>query len=188
MVSEKTYRLNTFKEHFSHLIGRRIVLFGKGVNAKDAFRLYANDFKFLGYTECAMESGYLDGVAVLSQQEMIELEVEAIIIATQIASCEAVYQRILPFCKQNSIVLYDMYGNDLVELHKSITRQKLNYDQKCEEEFLVKTEGYDVVSIDLMETFFMRTFPSINALRRKIERKSFYMFGREIEYRSMMGA
>lgn len=151
-MTERQYRLSRLKEAISGLTEKKIVLYGTGKNAelilsylhpasvsaemnsKFESDLFSNlSLNIVGLMDGAHTGKYFYGKKVLSEEEILELNVDVILIAAQMQSAEMVYQRIMPFCKMHNILLLDMYGCDQIALHEAIRKQEIAYDDFDEE-------------------------------------------------------
>lgn len=163
-MTEKEYRVSIFNDKFEKFKKKNIVLYGTAANSKAIVEAYDDTYNILGLMSETAVGCYYFGKRVLSENEVIELQTDVIIIAAQISSAEAVYNRILKFCMNNHILLYDMYGNNAVELHREVTGQKISYMTRGMEHCKKEIDKYDVISFDMMDTFVMRKVPSIHEI------------------------
>lgn len=170
-MTEKNYRISIFNEKFERFREKRIVLYGIGNNTQAILKHYGTEYNFIGVTTENAKGVYWNGYRVLTEREIIELQTDIIIIAAQIASAEVVYNRVLQFCVQNNILLFDMYGNDAILVHQDVTKQQAFYYRKSIDEFMQLAENYDVISFDLLDTFLMRGFYSELQFYRQVEKQ-----------------
>ena len=141
-MTEYQYRLSRLKEAIPGLTEKKVVIYGTGKNAElilsclhslsalaDKQSKFERDLfsslslNIIGLMDGAHTGKYFYGKKVLSEEEILELNVDVILIAAQMQSAEMVYQRIMPFCKMHNILLLDMYGCDQIALHEAISKQ-----------------------------------------------------------------
>lgn len=163
-MTEKEYRISIFDDNFKRFRNKNIVLYGTAANSRAIVEAYGYTYNILGLMSEAAVGLYYFGKRVLSENEVIELQTDVIIIAAQISSAETVYNRILKFCMDNHILLYDMYGNNALELHREVTYQKITYMIRGIEDCKREIDKYDVISFDMMDTFVMRKVSSAHEI------------------------
>ena len=105
---------------------QKIIIYGTGINAKILLNSL-NDKEVVGILDRDRNSGYFEGKRILTTDEMLLYQPEAIIIAAQLSATLPIYYRIRKLCLENEIVLLDLFGNDLFELVNSIEKQKEYY-------------------------------------------------------------
>ncbi len=161
-MTELEYRIEHFEENLSRFIGKRIFLYGTGKNAQAVLETFDGRFRFAGVIAPPSEEDgdrpegdrrrVFCGREVFTAEEAFELDPEVIIIAAQMYSAEAVYQRLEKTCRSRGVMVTDLYGTDLIGLHDDIGRQTWQ-DLKGWESV---TEGYDTVSVSLLDTVLVR--------------------------------
>ncbi len=153
MLTEREYRIACIRERFSKLRGRRIVIYGTGINAKLIIDHTKGVIDLLGLMDASQTGRVLYDHRVLSENEVIDLHADTIVIAAQIDSAIAVYDRIRGFCSENKLDVFDLYGNNIVELKRSIITLEADSSPTGFMEAKAATEAADVVSIDLNALF-----------------------------------
>ena len=148
--------LEQFAKDFNFLLGKKIVLYGIGVNTVLILEQLLQ-FTIVGLLDKDKENIGKDlcGKKVMSLQEA--MNADAIIIVTK-DPCywEVIYQRICDSCEKNSIPVY--YTNGTRAKRKTVDRkigENTYWDLK--EEFLRKAVcEAEVVSFDIFDTLIMR--------------------------------
>ncbi len=133
---------------------QKIIIYGTGINAKILLNSL-NDKEVVGILDRDRNSGYFEGKRILTTDEMLLYQPEAIIIATQLSATLPIYYRIRKLCLENEIVLLDLFGNDLFELVNSIEKQK-EYSKKNIEELKNEIDQHEVITFDIFDTLIMR--------------------------------
>lgn len=157
METEREYRIRCIKKLFSILHKRKIAIYGTGINAGICME-YAGDLEIIGLIDEAKTGQAAYGLKVLSEEELIALQVDTIIIAAQIDSAIAVYKRIRDFCREHDIEIFDLYGNNVSALLHSIIQLDAGMDSRQKmplqgEQVKAAIHAADVVSIDLDALF-----------------------------------
>lgn len=140
---------------FKEFGDRKIAIYGLGTETQ---RFLSNDGKDLNII-CLLDgfrtSGEMYGYPILSLDEIIGYNVSLIIVVARPGSCKAITKRISEFCIQNSILLYDVRGNNLLEERKaSFDFSNLKVEGK--QTLLEKIEKADIISFDLFDTLVTR--------------------------------
>lgn len=187
-MREIEYRMASFKEKCSRFKDKNIILYGTGINAKVLLDNFP-DYNIMGLMDQNKEGKFIYGKKVLSQEEVIELQADVIIIAAQIDSAQIVYHRIVNFCITHHILLYDIYGNNIVKMRRQLLYQEISYCKYNEDYLIEKIKEYDIISFDFMDTLVMRDvisqIPIFNAVLSKAETQGLNIPG-FIEMRSKM--
>lgn len=153
MITEKEYCVSRFEEKFSFLKGERIALYGCKANAI-AILERCPDYQIECLVDEKVAGKYVGNYAVVSLLQMLELGIEHLIIAAQTQSAEIVYNRIGAICKANNVKLYNMYGDDMYQLHADITRKMINYPMLGEDDIIKAIDEHEVISFDIDNTLF----------------------------------
>ena len=157
-MKELEYRLARFGEQFRAWKGKKIFLYGAGLNVKKAMELYGAEYRFGAIIvpdeekEKACADKAFSDIPVVSMEEALIRRPDVIVIAAQMYSAEIVYQRICGKCKENRIPLMDLYGTDQIALHEELENQPFLDLAGWQE----RTKGYDVVSFELRDTLIER--------------------------------
>ncbi len=120
---EIQYRLDCLKN--KNVDNYNIVLYGTGINAKRILDLFGN--KILGLADREHTGEFLYGKKVLSEEEILLLGIDLIILAAEPDSAEIIYKRIYNFCLTNKIQIWDMYGNNMFEMRRQNIKKSLEY-------------------------------------------------------------
>ncbi len=169
-ADEIQYRLARLKKAIPKLNGRRIVVYGTGVNAKRVIDcLEALDIS--GLMDQEYTGKYIYGKKVLAEDEVQLLGVDTIIIAAEPRPTEIIYKRILTFCMENHISVFDMYGCDERLLHKNILEQELIYADLKENEIKKSIDSYDVLLFSFKNVLCSEIISDEAVLYEKIEER-----------------
>lgn len=128
---EIEYRMGRLQERISALKGKKIVVYGTGINTKRVLDC-AKTLDILGLMDCQYTGKYIYGKKVLAEEEIQLLGVDIILIAAEPHPTQIIYKRIVSFCMNNHITILDMYGCDEIQLHQNILRQELAYTESDE--------------------------------------------------------
>lgn len=150
---EFEFRLKKFEEFIPKIQGKRIVLYGTGMNAKKVIEEYPQ-LQIVGVMEKLVTDPYIFGKKNLNIEDLITLKVDAVVIASQIRNLREIYNRICLFCHANHIAVYDMYGNDLFELFYKLEDHLCSLCQRNAEILQREIDEHDIISIDLFQTVF----------------------------------
>lgn len=154
-MTEKEYRIKKFIEKWKDT-DEEIVLYGTGVNAKEVID-NCPDISILGVMDEKYKNRFFDGKPVFTNKEIVELGIEIIVIAAQMDSAYYVYNRLASFCRAYNISLYDMYGNDLFELSKNLTRYEINKYSLKFSDLIDDIDRSSSISFSFVNTLAMRT-------------------------------
>ena len=80
---ELEFRLKKFEEFIPKIQGKRIVLYGTGMNAKKVIEEYPQ-LQIVGVMEKLVTDPYIFGKKNLNIEDLITLKVDAVVIASQI--------------------------------------------------------------------------------------------------------
>lgn len=122
-----------------------IVLYGSGLNAKRIIE--SLPYNVMGLMDAGHTGEFIYGKKVLSNDEILLLDVNMIILAAEPDSAVAIYERIKNFCITNKIKVLDMYGNDMFAMQKSCLLQSINYSDLTYE--ILKKKGLEAKVIFL---------------------------------------
>lgn len=167
---EKDYWINNFDETFRKIKGKKIAIYGSGINAKEILNRFS-DYNFVCLVDDKAAGIYINGYAVITLKEMFGLDVDCLIIAARTSSAEVVYQRIGAECRVNRVNVYNLYGKDMYTLHADIIRKKANYGRTGEEFAKSAIDAHDVISFDLDNTLFVSKKMKIFEVFQEIEKQ-----------------
>lgn len=157
MISEKDFVLETFRENFSDYKNRKIVLYGIGFNTRIILE-GCSDFNIVGLMDWTKAGETIYNKRVLSYDEVIEQEVDAIIVIARSNSAKIIYRRIRDFCSENNIPLFDINKNNLFELFdsNSLVNENETYFQVSEAALKKQIDAHEIISFDVFDTLIMR--------------------------------
>ena len=96
-MTEKEYWISNFEEKFQTIRGKRIALYGSGVNAAEILKRFP-EYDFVCVVDDNAVGRLLDGYFVVNFAQMLEMDIECMVIAARTVSAEAVYNRISLEC------------------------------------------------------------------------------------------
>ena len=132
----------------------KIVVYGTGINAKRVVDALS-DRDIIGILDRDTNSGYFEGIKILTIDEMLLKHPKVVVIAAQSSSTLPVYHRISKICLEHHIGLLDMFGNDLFDLVNNIEKQG-DCSKKNIEEIKREIDLHEVISFDIFDTLIMR--------------------------------
>lgn len=147
IIEEKNYRVYCLKK--KPLEEYRIALYGIGINAK--LVLDTLDIHIWGLVDAQHTGQFIYGKKVLSEDEILLLGINLIIVAADLDSTKIVYDRIERFCITNHIGLWDMYGDDLFEIRRKNLLQSLLYENMTYQSLEDDGKRADVIFITFEE-------------------------------------
>lgn len=159
MLSEREYRIKCINNNFSKMQCRNIVVYGTGINARLIIDYLGKTLNIIGLMDKGRTGEVLYGYKILSEDEVVALTTDTIIIAAQIDSAIEIYKRIQILCKKYNIDVYDLYGNNVRNLLNTIVEIKAdsiglpNSVILAEEKIKEAIDSVDVISIDLKALF-----------------------------------
>lgn len=166
--SEKQYISNLFRESFSALKSKKIVLYGLAYGTEIIIN-ECPEFNIIGLMDGFQKSGSMYGKPILSEQEAVRLKTDIIIIIARANSTKIIKKRIEKYCKDNAIQMFDMYGDKLngeeEEFNANNPYFTVDYDKLIEE-----LNSHEVVSFDIFDTLLIRKVLYPNDVFRNIER------------------
>lgn len=152
-MTEKEYWISQFNTNFECLKGRRVALYGTGINAGEILKRFP-EYNFLCLVDEKKIGKYIENKLVVSFEEMLELEVDCLIIAARTVSSERVYDRIKERCRAHGIEVYNLYGKDMYVLHRELMNIKICYPQLKKESLYESIDTHEVIAFDVDNTLF----------------------------------
>lgn len=153
-MDERQYIIDTFKKNFADCVNKRIVLYGISNNTKHILDTFI-DYQFLGVMDGYKTGESIYGKKILSNEEVLKLKTDIIIIVARANSAKIICKRIAEFCKSHKIELFNMNGVELLRTTKETLRNhsyfNVNEKKLCEE--ILK---HDIISFDVFDTLVMR--------------------------------
>lgn len=165
---EIQYRIDRFRERVGFFAEKKIVIYGTGVNAKRILTQIP-ELNVIGLMDNQHTGEYIFGKRVLSEREVLLLNIDAIILATEPHSTKIVYSRISDFCTQNNIMVFDMHGRDETKLRKNILEQEIYYPNFSEENLKHAISDKNVIVIEAEGILFSALEISQKELLTKVE-------------------
>ena len=157
-MTEKEYRVQNFAQWAPALANRRIALYGVAANAKAILETYP-DYPILCLIDDKRAGCYIDGKLVLTLEDAASFGIDTIIIAAQMTSAQAIYQRIRSFCLEHRIEVYDFYGKSMPAMQQAVLAQRADYLHSTMEKLEQRAAAYDVISFDYMNTLVACRLP-----------------------------
>lgn len=143
---------NLFLQQFQHL---PLAVYGLGTETERFLKNAGKDLKIVCLLDSFREDGTCFGYSVFSLEEAILAGVKWILVIARPGSCKVIAKRIANACAENSILLYDIRGRDLL----STLEVTYHFNEKREaskEMMRAKAQKADVISFDLFDTLLMR--------------------------------
>lgn len=169
-MTEREYFINKFEENFLNLKEKKIAIYGSGVNAKQIIKDYS-DYKITCVVDDSAVGQDVGGYAAITFDEFLKMGIEDLIIAAQISSAEAVYERIGGTCKEKNIHLYNVYGKDMHCIHNDIENKQIGYSDLCEDSLGRAIDDHEVISFDFDDVLFTPRYLDYRDFYKDIEKK-----------------
>lgn len=169
-INEAEYKIMRLKEIIPKLKKKHIVIYGVGVNAKRALACMSS-LHILGLMDDEYTGKYLYGKKVLSQEEVLLLNVDTILIAATPEATQIVYKRIVSFCMDHHISILNMYGGDECLFHKRILEQEIEYPNVDEESLKSDINANKAIIISLKDVICSELVSDEKLLFQKMEKK-----------------
>ncbi|WP_312518717.1 hypothetical protein [Anaerospora sp.] len=153
-MNERQYIIDTFKNKFADCVNKKIVLYGISNNTKHILDSFS-DFQFLGVMDGYKTGESIYGKRILSNEEVLELKTDIIIIIARANSTKIICKRIAKFCKSHKIELFDLNGVNLLKNNDETVKNHpyFSVDEKLLREEILK---HDIISFDIFDTLVMR--------------------------------
>ena len=166
-LDEIQYRLMKLNKLLPSLKGKRIVVYGTGINAERVLDCMCS-LDVLGLMDQEYTGKYIYGKKVLSQEEIVLLGIDTILIAAEPQSAQMIYFRILPFCMDHHISILDMYGCDEIQMHQNILEQEMAYVNLREEEIKSIISNNDALVISFKNVLCSEIISDEDKLYEKV--------------------
>ncbi len=180
-MTEKEYRIKQLKQIQNKLTGKRIALYGTGINAEELLSSFP-ELNILALMDGKHTGEYFYGKKIISEEEAIMLNVDTIIIAAEAGAAYIVSGRIRSFCMQNNIRLINMYGYDEFDLYRNILEQDLKYADDSSEALKREINKYDVICFQLTDVLCASRYLNKESFIHAVEEK--YFAERKSEYKN----
>lgn len=144
-LRETDYRIATFEAWCNKLEGRCVGLYGTGANARHIL----DSEKFKSGSTIVIDDNSVGknvcGIAAVSLDQAFAKGIDSLVIAAEYINARTVFKRIQQTCREHSVDVFDMYGNNLEQLEKKI----LDMLDKPLAAQLDELEACDVICINL---------------------------------------
>ncbi len=127
------------------------VVYGIGNKTEQLLKKY--DFRILGIMDSEKTGQVLYGKKVLSEQEVNDCKVKAIVIAARAANIPIIYRRIKKFCTDNQILCYNLEGE---EIKSKVSKKIFSLSIENIDFLKRRIDEVDVVSFDVFDTLICR--------------------------------
>lgn len=180
-MQEQKVTLERFKKAFDGKKKKRIVLYGTGINA-EAIVKNVTEYNIIGLMDAAKTGSIVWSLPVFSYEEVLENQADFIVIVARPAVYTIIYNRIAEFVEKNHIPVYDIDGNDIKELCRSVEKEN-EYFEVSKESLMQKVLNADAVSFDIFDTLLMRKvlYPTdvFELMEKKCQGKYSFAFAKE---------
>lgn len=173
-------------------MSKRIFVYGTGVNAIRYLQEVKQDqkTKVVGILDRYHLSGQMEGVPIVSWEDIQPGSAERIVIAANPKYYKEIYTRILPYAVANELEIYTTCNQNLIAYFGFQTRIRRMIHSIDEGTIWGMIQDAEVISFDIFDTLLMRKvinpvdiFKLVEIKARKvgIELKNFYKMRREAE-------
>lgn len=133
----------------------KIAIYGLSTETERVLPNLINEYDVVGLLDGFKTEGEIYGYPIVSMDYVINQGIKKIIVVARPGSCKAIEKRIGNICRQYEIELFDIRGQNLLDVNKVI------YDFNAVEgytyaEILEKICAAEVISFDLFDTLIMR--------------------------------
>lgn len=144
-----------FSERFEKYRERRIVLYGLGENTEKILAGCKN-FQFPGLLDGFSTSGSRFGKPILELKQLPKLQVDILVIVARSSTRGIILERVRAFCVEHSIMVFDVYGRNLLAPAKGGLPFEKTALPPGEKELMAEINRADVISFDLYDTLWTR--------------------------------
>ncbi len=173
-------------------MSKRIFVYGTGVNAVKYLQEVKRDpqIKVMGILDRYHLSGQMEGVPIVSWEDIQPGSGERIVIAANPKYYKEIYVRILPYAVANGLEIYTTCNQNLTAYFGFQVRTRGMVDSMSEGTIRGMIQDAEVISFDIFDTLLMRKVVNpvdifklveIKARRIGINLKNFYKVRREAE-------
>lgn len=148
---------------------RKCAVYGLGTETDRFLREYESVLSIVGLLDGFCEEGEIYGYPIISIQDAVRQGVSFIIVVARPGSCKVIAKRIGDICRDNSILLFDVRGKDLLVTQK-VTYDFSHINGESKASLLKKIEKAKIVSFDLFDTLLMRKTYSYTDLFELLEK------------------
>ena len=148
-MTEVEYVIAGFDEKFHTFKESKIVLHGSREYAEAIIDRFDSSYHFTGVmSKDPIEGDCFHGLRVMREEDIPQLDIDMIILTERVKYAEAVYMSISRICKENGILLYNMYGLDEHKVHAEIEACEYKSTRGWEE----ICRPYDVIAFEVVDT------------------------------------
>lgn len=158
-----------------------IAIYGLSISTQGLLEQLENEYDIVGLLDGYRQSGNLYGKPIISIEQAIENNVEAIVVVARPGSRRIIVNRIREICEQHNIKVYDIYGNSLLA---SASKNKIsNVIAGVKKEELVKLiEENEVISFDVFDTLITRAVLYPTDVFELVEQRIVLKYGQGYEF------
>lgn len=149
-MTEKEFRLQKLEQYIPQLRNKKLALYGTGANAKEILSRFP-ELNVIALMDELHIGEYIYGKKIISREQALMIGIDVIVIAAEASSAFAVSERIRFFCRNNHILLLNMYGYNEFELYNKILSQELCYTSNTREDLKSRIEKHDVICFQLID-------------------------------------
>lgn len=124
----------------------RVALYGTGMNAKRIIEILGS--QIVGLIDSNCTGRVMHGKKVLSEDQVLLLGIDTVIMAAEPDSAQIVYDREHLFYLENHIRLLDMYGNEMYKIQQNRLRQNILYGELTYEDLKEKANRADAIFVE----------------------------------------
>lgn len=158
-----------------------IAIYGLSISTQELLEQLENKYDVVGLLDGYRQSGNLYGKPIISMEQAIENNVEAVIVVARPGSRRIIVNRIREICEQHNIKVYDIHGNSLLESASKNNLSKVIAGVK-EEELLKRIEENEVISFDIFDTLITRTVLYPTDVFELVEQRIVLKYGQGYEF------
>lgn len=152
-MQEKEYCISKFNKNFGAIKGKRIAIYGSGDYARSIVENFP-EYCFVCVVDDLLAGRYFSGYYIVSLSQMQTLNIEYLIIATQMQQSYSIYEKINLNCKKNQFTIYNLYGIEIALTQTLVLEKKMIYPGITNDTLKQMIDVSDVVSFDIDDTLF----------------------------------
>lgn len=154
MLEEQLKTIQLFREHYDPHTVEKLVIYGTGINAEAVIKS-CGDYPIVGLMDVSKTGQNFWGKKVLSEDEILKLEIHLVVVVARPAVLGIIYNRIKFWSEEHGIRIQDIQGNDI--------RERVR-ENKCESPYFNVSYGnlkkeidsHEIISFDIFDTVLMR--------------------------------
>ncbi len=154
IMSEESYIISAYKNHFSNMSKHKFAIYGIGKNTKIILDNFPSN-NIVGLMDELRTGEVIYDKRIISFDEALNLGVDSIIIVARASNVKIIYRRIAELCAEHGIKVYDISGK-IVTLDLAVEKSFEKYRSINEQSLKEKINGADIVSFDIFDTLLMR--------------------------------